>query len=63
MNTEWFRLANAEDVESPALLVGPEVVERNLRRMIATVGSPSRLWPHVKTHKLAPIVARLSVLL
>lgn len=52
-------LENEADVASPALLVYPERVEENLRRMLAHVGGdPSRLRPHIKTHKLAPIVAR-----
>ena len=58
MTTEWFRLSNADEIESPALMLSPPAVERNLRRMIATAGSPAQLWPHVKTHKLAPIVVQ-----
>jgi len=53
---EWFRLANEEDVPSPALLVYPERIEENLRRMVATAGGAERLRPHVKTHKLPQIV-------
>ena len=56
MTTDWMRLANEAEVPSPSLLVYADRVEENLRRMIALVGSPARLRPHVKTHKLAPIV-------
>lgn len=55
-------LANEADVPSPALLVYPERVEENLRRMIARVGDLSRLRPHIKTHKLPQIVAMQAAL-
>jgi len=57
----WMRLAaDAEAaLPSPALLVFPDRVEENLRRMIARVGGdPARLRPHIKTTKLPQIVAR-----
>ncbi len=52
------RLENEAEALSPALLVYPERVEENLRRMVALVGDPARLRPHIKTHKLPQIVAR-----
>lgn len=55
--TDWFHVTNAEDVPSPALLIFPDRVEENIRRMIAIAGTPDRLRPHVKTHKLPQIVA------
>ena len=56
--TPWFEIANAAEVASPSLLVYPARIEENLRRMLAIVnGDASRLRPHVKTHKLAPIIA------
>jgi len=54
----WYEIANAAEVASPTVLVHTDRVEHNLRRMIELVGGdPARLRPHVKTHKLAPIVA------
>lgn len=50
-------LLNEAEVPSPALLLYPDRVEENLRRMIARVGDVSRLRPHIKTHKLPQIVA------
>lgn len=44
-------------IPSPSLLVYPDRIEENLRRMIARVGSPARLRPHLKTHKLPQIIA------
>lgn len=54
---DWFRITNEDDVPSPALLVYPDRVEENLRRMIARAGGAGRLRPHVKTHKLPQIIA------
>lgn len=44
------------NIASPALLVFKDEVSRNIDKMIAIAGSPERLIPHVKTHKMAPIV-------
>lgn len=53
----WYEIANAAEVDSPALLVYPERIEENIRRMIAVVGGKrERLRPHIKTHKMADIV-------
>jgi len=53
---------NADEISSPALILRWEAVEENLRRMIERVGSPDRLRPHLKTHKLPQIIARLAEL-
>jgi D-serine deaminase-like pyridoxal phosphate-dependent protein len=49
-------------IPSPALILHWETVEENLRRMLALAPSPDRLRPHLKTHKLPQIVARLAEL-
>ncbi len=54
--TPWYAVANSSDVPSPALLVFPERVAHNVRKMIAIAGGPERLRPHVKTHKLPELV-------
>lgn len=56
MNNPWYRLTNEADVPSPALLVYPQRIRENIRRMVAQVGEVQRLRPHVKTHKLAEVV-------
>jgi D-serine deaminase-like pyridoxal phosphate-dependent protein len=55
---EWYQLANEAEVPSPALLVFEERIEANLRLMLEIAGGPARLRPHVKTHKLAPLIER-----
>ncbi len=57
MERPWFEVANVGEVASPALLVYPERVRQNIQRMLDLVGGAAhRLRPHVKTHKLAPVV-------
>lgn len=59
----WFELHLPDEVPSPSLLLFPDRIEENVRRMIALVGGSahiSRLRPHMKTHKL-PELIRLQV--
>ena len=56
MNEPWYAIAGAERIDSPALLIYPERIAENIRRMIAIAGGPERLRPHVKTHKMSEIV-------
>ena len=56
MSMPWYRLFDEDAVASPALLVYPDRIEENVRRMIALAGSAERLRPHVKTHKLPQVV-------
>jgi D-serine deaminase-like pyridoxal phosphate-dependent protein len=58
----WYRVADAANIPSPALLVYPERVERNLERMIALAGGAPRLRPHAKTHKMREVLVRLLAL-
>src|SRR5580658_3462887 len=58
LDIAWARAADLSDVPSPALLLGLESIERNLHTMLAIAGSPARLRPHVKTHKLGWLVQR-----
>jgi D-serine deaminase-like pyridoxal phosphate-dependent protein len=54
---DWFRLSNESEVPSPALVLHPDRIEENIRRMVLMAGGPDRLRPHVKTHKLPQVVA------
>ncbi len=57
MTPVWMRLADESAVPSPALLIHPDRVAENLRRMIVLAGGPERLRPHLKTHKLPQLIA------
>jgi D-serine deaminase-like pyridoxal phosphate-dependent protein len=54
----WQSVENEQEIPTPALLIDLDRVERNLRRMLDIAGGPERLRPHVKTHKLGPLVQR-----
>ena len=58
MTADWFRPGNEATIPSPALLLISERIDANLRLMLEIAGGPARLRPHVKTHKLGPIVQR-----
>src|SRR5438874_6218781 len=58
MQQAWHLVENVDEVPSPALLIYPERVTENIRRMISTVnGDAGRLRPHIKTHKLPELIA------
>lgn len=52
----WHEIENAAEIPSPALLIYPDRIAENLRRMIAIAGGPERLRPHVKTHKMPEVI-------
>jgi D-serine deaminase-like pyridoxal phosphate-dependent protein len=54
----WSPLQNEAEVPSPALLIDLAAVDENLRRMVNIAGTPERLRPHVKTHKLPQLIER-----
>jgi D-serine deaminase-like pyridoxal phosphate-dependent protein len=56
--SDWYRVVNAGEVPSPAVLVYADRLQANLRRMVAITGGSARLRPHVKTHKVAEIIRR-----
>ena len=55
--SDWYSISNADAIATPTVLVYPNRVEQNLKRMIAMAGDVARLRPHVKTHKLPQIIA------
>jgi D-threonine aldolase len=50
-----YQIDDASGIFSPGLVVFAELVERNLREMIRIAGSPERLRPHCKTHKMRAV--------
>ena len=53
----WYQIKNSDKLPSPALLVFPERVKKNIMEMVRIAGNPDRLRPHVKTHKCREIVS------
>ena len=50
----WYEVENVGDYDSPALLVYPERIKGNIRRVVEKV-EPGHLRPHVKTNKIAEV--------
>ena len=49
--TPWYQITDVDTLDSPALVVFPDRVRQNVDRLITAIDDPSRLRPHVKTHK------------
>jgi len=50
-----YSIADTSEILSPALVIFREVLDRNLRTMIAIAGDVKRLRPHCKTHKMGAV--------
>ena len=55
-DNHWYRIDNIDNVPSPALLVFPDRIESNIKKMIEIAGGAEKLRPHVKTHKMSEII-------
>jgi D-serine deaminase-like pyridoxal phosphate-dependent protein len=51
-----YHIEDTSRIITPALVVFQEIVERNLAAMVRIAGSPERLRPHCKTHKMAEVI-------
>lgn len=54
-----YTLSDPASIFSPSLVFFPELIRKNIARVIEMAGSPDRLRPHVKTHKTREIVKML----
>lgn len=52
----WYHLLTPSTLDTPALIVFPDRVKRNIQTAIKMVGDVNRLRPHVKTNKSAEAV-------
>ena len=50
-----YCIADTREIISPAMIVYADLVAENLGRMIEIAGSPARLRPHCKTHKMREV--------
>ena len=61
LSLERYRIQNAAQVLTPALLVYPEFVDANIRATLRLLGGDANRWrPHVKTAKLEFIMRMLA---
>ncbi|MEL6675245.1 MAG: D-TA family PLP-dependent enzyme [Bacteroidota bacterium] len=51
----WYKVKNEGQLDSPSLLVFPDRVHTNIQHLLEIAGGQERLWPHVKTHKMAEV--------
>lgn len=51
----WYQINNIEQIDSPALLVYPDRVQRNINLVKKMIDNPARLRPHVKTNKMVQV--------
>lgn len=58
MDNNWYLIDEIDKLDSPALVIFPDRVKKNIQTAIGMVGDAERLRPHVKTNK-SPDAARL----
>ena len=49
--SSWYELVDVDALDTPCLVVHPDRVARNISNMVDIAGDPSRIRPHIKTHK------------
>ena len=47
----WYEIDNIHQIDSPALLIYLDRVKENIETLKSMIDDPSRLRPHIKTHK------------
>lgn len=52
---EWYEISNAQQIDSPALVVYPDIVSKNIELVKKIAGDVDKLRPHVKTNKMAEV--------
>lgn len=55
-NKDWYVINDVNEVTSPSLLIYPDRIESNIKRIIEIAGNVDLLRPHVKTHKMAEVI-------
>lgn len=48
---QWYTINNPDELDSPALIIYPDRVKKNIETIVKMIDDPARLRPHVKTHK------------
>jgi D-serine deaminase-like pyridoxal phosphate-dependent protein len=51
-----YHFEREAELDSPSLVYYEDAIRENIRKAIGLAGGPERLWPHVKTHKMASLV-------
>lgn len=56
MKDGWYRIADIDSIDSPALVLYGERIRHNIALALQMTGDAARLRPHIKTHKTAEVV-------
>lgn len=57
---EWYHIQNAEEIDSPSLVLYEDRLMHNLRLMLDMVGNDTtKLMPHIKTNKMPIVIKRM----
>jgi D-serine deaminase-like pyridoxal phosphate-dependent protein len=51
-----YHFSGEDDITSPSLVYYENIIEENINKVIAQAGSVERLWPHMKSHKMAGLL-------
>ena len=54
--SDWYHITNIENIDTPALVIYPERVRRNIEKVKTFVDDVQKLRPHVKTNKCPQVV-------
>lgn len=54
-SSEWYEIENVEMLDSPALVVYPERIRKNINILLNILPDLKRLRPHVKTSKISEV--------
>ena len=57
--SNWYKVHQENQLDSPSLLIYRERVEQNIDEMIRLAGGVERLFPHIKTNKMSAVVTLL----
>ena len=52
----WYKVHNENEISTPGLLISPEKIRDNIEAMIKIAGNVNRLWPHIRTYKMKPVI-------
>src|SRR5258706_13471948 len=58
-NSDWFKVSNINEVDTPVLIVFPDRVQKNIEILKSMLPDVHQLRPHVKTHKSTEVTKLL----
>ena len=53
LTTDMYSFEGQEGLISPTLVYYKDIIEANVDKILEIAGGPEKLWPHMKTHKMA----------